>query len=438
MIGRSNLESLTRLLAPRTVLGRVVGTPRRYHLQFAGTMMQKCSHLEGAALVVSTVECPEETLSSVLAPAVTSLQQGQPVAIPTETVYGLAANALDPQACQRIYAAKNRPADNPLIVHISSLAMLRALVRPDPSPSPLREDILDELAVPAVLKPVLRRFWPGPLTVLLPKREDVPDVVTAGLETVAVRFPAHPIAQKIIEQCGFPLAAPSANLSGRPSPTSAQHVLDDLSMRVPVVVDAGPSSFGLESTVLDVTRDPPLILRPGSITARMLQPLLPTIQVFRRDGMNHPSVTPEEIKQMEERPATPGMKYRHYSPTSPLILFHADPMDVDGAAVELEIRRFVRAELDAGKRLARLPLRPSPPPLLGPFSLSPSDPLHYAEFPLSQTGDAEEIARNLFAGLRAADAMQPDLIVAQSVEEEDEGLAIMNRLEKAASIHRRV
>lgn len=381
-----------------------------------------------STIILSTLECREEEWPTVLEPAVDQLKQGQPVAIPTETVYGLAANALDPHACQRIYDTKNRPADNPLIVHISSLDMLRTLVRPDSSPRTHQDDILDELAIPLSLKPVLRRFWPGPLTVLLPKKESVPNVVTAGLDTVAVRFPAHPIARKIIELCGFPLAAPSANLSGRPSPTSAQHVLEDLNMRVSVIVDAGPSSFGLESTVLDANRNPPLILRPGSITARMLQPYLPTIKVFKKSDVDL-LVTPEEMKQMEERPATPGMKYRHYSPTSPLILFHGDPTDVDGAAVELEIQRFVRAELDAGKRIARLSLCPT---LLPPQSEC------YWEFPLSATGVPEEIAKNLFAGLRAADLMQPDLIVTQSLVAEDEGLAIMNRLEKAASIHRHI
>jgi L-threonylcarbamoyladenylate synthase len=374
-------------------------------------------------LVLNTAGCSSEELVSVLEPAVEELLAGQPVAIPTETVYGLAANALDAEACQRIYLTKNRPSDNPLIVHISNLGMLKMLVKPHRAHGELK-DTLDEVAIPEVLKPVLRKFWPGPLTVLLPKKEGVSDVVTAGLDTVAVRFPAHPIAQKIIEICGVPLAAPSANLSGRPSPTTAQHVLDDLEGRIGVIVDGGASSFGLESTVLDATRCPPLILRPGAITAKMLAELLPDIRIFKK---NSDGITADEAKQIEERPATPGMKYRHYSPTSPLLLFEVGQVDDDIA--EREIQGFIRQELEAGHRIARLSTRSGPRDIV--------DDCFY-EFPLSTNGNREEIARNLFAALRAADAMQPDMIVAQSVAEEDEGLAIMNRLSKAASAIRHV
>jgi L-threonylcarbamoyladenylate synthase len=268
-----------------------------------------------------------EELSKILEPVIADLVASHPAAIPTETVYGLAANALDSVACQRIYTAKKRPSDNPLISHISSLEMLRMLVRPVAGDGS-QTNVLDALSIPEKLKPVLCKFWPGPLTVLLPKKDGVPDVVTAGLDTVAVRFPAHPIARKIIEMCGFPLAAPSANLSGRPSPTTAAHVLEDLGGRINFIVDGGSSEFGLESTVLDATRSPPMILRPGSITERMLRELLPDIRVFKKDS---DFLTAEETKQMEERPATPGMKYRHYSPTSPLLLFEgADPDQVEG------------------------------------------------------------------------------------------------------------
>lgn len=390
--------------------------------------------------VISVLGCKEEDITPLLRPAVEDLLAGYPVGMPTETVYGLAANALDSAACERIYRVKNRPADNPLIVHISSLYMLRLLVRrksaapvrekltlkslPCPSFSAEEVAVLDDLEIPECLKPVLLKFWPGPLTVLLPKTDNVPDIVTAGLHTVAVRFPQHPVARLLISSAGVPLAAPSANLSGRPSPTTAQHVLDDLNGRVNFIIDGGNSGFGLESTVLDATRKPPLVLRPGSITVNMLQELLPDVRVFRKGS---DSLTAEEARQMEERPATPGMKYRHYSPTSPLLLFRSSP-EADPHQIETTIRAFIAEELNADHRIARISPVPSSPPV--------HDDLYY-EFPLAQRiQDQDQMARSLFAALRAADAVQPDLIVAQSVREEDEGLAIMNRLEKAASATR--
>ena len=376
-------------------------------------------------LLLEASSVSEESLEAILRPAVEDLINGQVVGIPTETVYGLAANALDPLACQRIYDTKNRPADNPLIVHISSLDMLRFLVRP--SPKPASDNVLDSLDIPQHLKPVLKSLWPGPLTVLLPKCEKVHDIVTAGLDTVAVRFPRHPIARKIIDMVRVPLAAPSANLSGKPSPTTAQHVLDDLRDRINYIVDGGQCSFGLESTVLDATRNPPLILRPGSVTTKMLREFLPNVQIFRK-GSEH--LTAEEIKQMEDRPATPGMKYRHYSPTSPLLLFHSKS-SADPEIVEKTIRAFLMEELKSGNRISRITLRPASKEHV-------VDDDNYYEFPLSLDGSHEEMARNLFAALRTADAVEPTLIIAQSVEGEDEGLAIMNRLSKAASATRLV
>jgi L-threonylcarbamoyladenylate synthase len=185
------------------------------------------------------------------------LKQHEVVAIPTETVYGLAADALSEVAVRKIYAAKQRPSDNPLIIHISSLDMLRSLY-PDGS------------AIPDVYAPVLAAHWPGPLTVLLPRSPLVPECVTCGQPTMAVRMPSHPVARTLISLCGVPLAAPSANSSGRPSPTLAAHVLEDLRGRLPLVIDGGACSFGLESTVLDALRRPPAILRPGGVTYEQL------------------------------------------------------------------------------------------------------------------------------------------------------------------------
>jgi tRNA threonylcarbamoyl adenosine modification protein (Sua5/YciO/YrdC/YwlC family) len=206
------------------------------------------------------------------------LRSGQVVAMPTETVYGLAANALDAAAVARIFAAKNRPADNPLIVHVSSLAMLASLY-PDGRP------------LPAIYEPLVTDLWPGPLTILLPASPLLPASVTAGQPTMAVRVPAHPLALALIDACGFPLAAPSANSSGRPSPTLAHHVLADLGGRVPLILDGGPCSCGLESTVLDALRSPPALLRPGGVTAEQLRlyPGFQGLQVRRRGGRADPT-----------------------------------------------------------------------------------------------------------------------------------------------------
>lgn len=333
--------------------------------------------------------------SSDLALAVSDLKASLPVAIPTETVYGLAANALDPLACSRIFKVKNRPTDNPLICHISSMEMLSLLVAKDTDGS---------LTIPEHIRPVLDRFWPGPLTVLLPKADSVPDIVSAGLETVGVRFPSHPVARSIIELCGFPLAAPSANLSGRPSPTTAQHVLHDLDGRISFIVDGGASQVGLESTVLDATSNPPMILRPGAITAAMLRPYLPDIQVYGESSRD---------LAMEQRPPTPGMKYKHYAPTAPVISIRPGP------DLEERVQSFLRHQ--DHKLIIRLCVRERP--------VYNSVQNIY----LSRTADLLEIARNLFSGLRDADLLTPALILAEAVGEADEGLAIMNRLSKAAS-----
>ncbi len=228
--------------------------------------------------------------------AVATLQAGDVVAIPTETVYGLAANALSASAVGRIYAAKNRPSDNPLIIHISSLDMLAGLY-------PAGWEL------PPIYEQLARELWPGPLTILVPRSPLVPDAVTCGLPTMAVRMPAHPVALALIAACGFPLAAPSANSSGRPSPTLASHVLDDLGGRIPLVLDGGPCTCGVESTVLDGLRSPPAILRPGGVTREQLvrYPGLEAVQTYRRDFVD---------EQLEAAPTTPGMKYRHYSPNA--------------------------------------------------------------------------------------------------------------------------
>ncbi len=228
------------------------------------------------------------------------LRDGRVVAFPTETVYGLGANALDERAVGRIFVAKGRPSDNPLIVHISDERMLAMVAA----------------RVPAVARRLMRRFWPGPLSLVLTKHPAVPRAVTAGLETVAVRMPDHPVALALIRAAGLPIAAPSANRSGRPSPTTAAHVRADLP-RV-MVLDGGPCQHGLESTVVDLTGERPRVLRQGAITLEQLRAIIPGIRVARATG---------------QRPASPGMKHRHYAPDVPLRVF----------ATRASMSRYLRA-----------------------------------------------------------------------------------------------
>ncbi len=234
--------------------------------------------------------------SDGLALACRLLQQGQAVALPTETVYGLAADATNPEAVAKIFAAKGRPADNPLIVHVSDMAMAEAVA--------VWNDQARKLAA---------AFWPGPLTVVLPKKEIIPAATSAGLATVGVRMPSHPVIAKVIADCGLPLAAPSANLSGKPSPTDAAEVLQDMQGRIPLVVDGGPCAVGLESTVVSLAGEKPLLLRPGYVTKAQLEQTLGTpVEVA--------GAVFQEMAQSES-PASPGMKYKHYAPSAEVTIF---------------------------------------------------------------------------------------------------------------------
>ena len=224
------------------------------------------------------------------------LRAGGLVGMPTETVYGLAADATNPKAALSVFAAKGRPADNPLIVHISDLSQLPGVVR----------------EVPERAKKLLSAFWPGPLTMILEKAPAIPAEVTAGLDTVAVRFPVHPVARALIDAAGRPLAAPSANLSGRPSTTTAEHVLHDLQGRIPLILDGGPCQVGLESTVVDLSRGPAVLLRPGGVTREMLEAALGE-PVALGKGVMEP--LPEGEKAL-----SPGLKHRHYAPRAQVVV----------------------------------------------------------------------------------------------------------------------
>ena len=242
---------------------------------------------------------PDAFSEQALSEAGRILREGGLVVFPTETVYGLGANALDEAAARAIYAAKGRPCDNPLIVHLPDLSQLDTLCRKIPSKA------FDLFAA----------FSPGPLTVILPKRPRIPDAVSGGLDTVAIRIPSHPVAAALLRQAAVPVAAPSANRSGRPSPTRLSHVLEDLDGRVDLMIDGGDCGVGLESTVVSLAGETPTLLRPGGVSLEMLRTVL-------RDVRVDPAVTSK--LQEGQRPLAPGMKYRHYAPTAPLTLAKGD------------------------------------------------------------------------------------------------------------------
>lgn len=322
--------------------------------------------------------------------AAMALKNGKLVAFPTETVYGLGANALMPDAVKRIFEAKGRPSDNPLIVHISDITQLRDLVSD----------------IPDIATRLMNAFWPGPLTLIFKKSARVPDVITAGLDTVAVRMPQNPVALKLISQSGVPVAAPSANLSGRPSPTSAHHVAEDLSGRVEYIIDGGSCSVGLESTVLDITGSVPVILRPGGVTAEMLKKVLGLRGV----------VTASEVKG-EEKPRSPGMKYRHYSPKAEVILVSGD-----NSRVVDTINSLSSEQKNEGR-------------IVGVLCSSENASLYKADvvIPVGSKDNPENIAAGLFEALRKFDDTKVDIIYSETFTEQGIGKAVMNRLKKAAS-----
>ncbi|TPX69019.1 hypothetical protein SpCBS45565_g02739 [Spizellomyces sp. 'palustris'] len=357
---------------------------------------------------------------TVLQHAADILRSNNVVAFPTETVYGLGANALNADAVAKIFRAKGRPSDNPLIVHVSSLKMLESLL---PLSSP---------HIPSVYTAAIAKAWPGPLTILLPRGPQVPLAVTGGHDTVAVRFPSHPIARALIEACGFPLAAPSANTSGRPSPTLASHVLADLAGRVPLILNGGPCGYGVESTVLDGLATPPAVLRPGGITVEELKglPGLEKLRVYRRDFVD---------TDMEAAPTTPGMKYRHYTPEAEVILFElaeqASLLDSGAAKLRNAVNEYTMTHLVSSEDkpkvgIMRTGLRPCSQGDDGEKREALSSGV-VMELYLGETADM--VARELFKGLRTLEERGAQIILVEGVPEEREGLAVMNRLRKAAS-----
>ncbi|MBE5808406.1 MAG: threonylcarbamoyl-AMP synthase [Clostridiales bacterium] len=321
------------------------------------------------------------------------IRDGALVAFPTETVYGLGANALDEEAVRSIFAAKGRPGDNPLISHIAHMDQLGPLIAADPAPAAVK---------------LMDACWPGPLTLIFPRSKRIPDAVTAGLDTAAVRMPSHPVARALIERAGVPIAAPSANRSGRPSPTTAGHVLEDMDGRIPLILDGGPCDVGLESTVVDFKDGVPRILRPGGVTREMIADIAGDCLV---DG-----AVMRPLKE-GERPRSPGMKYRHYAPKGALTLFAGHSADVAAR---------IRREYDAARLEGHSPLI---------LALEGDLPLYGERRTLSMGRDAHEAAQRIFAALRDADQLQADVLFAEAVTTDGIGLAVMNRLGRAAAFH---
>ncbi|NLG37688.1 MAG: threonylcarbamoyl-AMP synthase [Clostridiales bacterium] len=325
--------------------------------------------------------------SAAVNEAASLLREGQVVAFPTETVYGLGADGLNGDAVARIFAVKNRPADNPLILHIASRRDLDALVT----------------RIPPAAEAAMVEFWPGPLTLVMEKTDAVPPIVTAGLPTVAVRMPSHPVARRLIAVAGRPLAAPSANRSGRPSPTRAGDVLDDMDGRIPLILDGGSCAVGVESTVLDVTGPTPRILRPGGVTREMLWRTLGPVDE-----------APSVMRPLDEGEAapSPGMRHRHYAPRVPLTI-------VEGGAPALFLR-YDQAET-RGKT-----------PVLLCTAQTARDAGSRRCVVMGDRDDADTIAESLFSALRELDRVGADIAFAEAVEPAGVGLAVMNRLLRAA------
>ena len=312
------------------------------------------------------------------------LAGGGIAAIPTETVYGLAACMRGP-GVPEIFAAKGRPQDNPLIVHIADVSMLGQVVA----------------AIPHAAMDLMDAFWPGPLSLILKKNPGVPDTVSAGLDTVAVRMPAHPVARAIIRAAGEPLAAPSANTSGRPSPTRAEHVLADLNGRIPLIVDGGPCDVGVESTVLDLSGGYPTILRPGDITAQQIRKVVPEIRI-RRAAADDDAV-----------PASPGMKYRHYAPSAQVVVLDGKPAHV---------AREVRQRYDYDREVRRHPR----------ILCADRRTDLFADLDCRSLGQgAADTEQRLFDELRRADIDGRDVIY--FLYEDEMGTAVRNRILKAAA-----
>jgi L-threonylcarbamoyladenylate synthase len=323
------------------------------------------------------------------------LRSGGLVALPTETVYGLGANALDPAAVARIFTAKQRPSWDPVIVHIASQVDAK----------PMLEQIVTE--VPDTARRLIAAFWPGPLTLLLPRSAAVPDAVTAGRPLVGVRMPAHPVALHLIRRAGVPIAAPSANLFSRTSPTTAAHVLEDLDGCIDAILDAGPTAHGVESTVLDPGRNPMLIYRPGAVTAKQIRSVAGQVEIYRKD-LTASSEPPQALP-------SPGVGMRHYAPRARLVLIEAPLSDLPAQLART-------ASLYSKERIG----------VMLPTDMPAESGPGMTVFPWGRWAAPEEMAHSLYAGLRTLDGLGCTVVLCPMPPGEGVGEAIRDRLRKAA------
>lgn len=347
---------------------------------------------------VDVSEASEEQLrlaDQAIAEAAALLRDGETVAFPTETVYGLGADASSTAAVEKIFKAKGRPSDNPLIVHIADREQLPGVIAPDSLDSNHRQ--------------LMEAFWPGPLTIVLPlKTGGISPLVTAGLSTVGVRIPDHPVALRLLQEAGCPVAAPSANSSGRPSPTLASHVREDLEGRIGGLVDGGATGVGVESTVIQFVDGELYILRPGGITAEQLQSVLPDIRIHEPE---------REDVHKSETPRAPGMKYTHYAPQGYMHIVHGEHED--------EVTHWIQSDIDAAKARGES---------TGILTFEERASRYHADLVIAcgYLSRPESIAQELYAALRRFDEEGIRYIAAEACPETGIGLAIMNRLRKAA------
>ena len=319
------------------------------------------------------------------------IKRGGTVVFPTETVYGLGANALDKEAVNKIFIAKGRPQDNPLIIHVCS------------------KDISDYVEeIPEIAQKLIDKFWPGPLTIILNKKSIIPDITSAGLKSIGIRMPRNNVALKLIEFSKVPIAAPSANISGRPSPTDVKRCIEDLSGKVDYILGGQHSEVGLESTIVDCTVYPPLVLRPGGITLEMLREVDKNISIDKAI-LSKPSAN--------LKPKAPGMKYRHYAPKASVEIIKGE----DKKVVE-KINEMVDNYVKEGKKVGIL--------------ASSKNIAYYTKGEIKLLGsNLDEVAHNLFEALRSFDDLGIDIILSEAFEEKGLGIAVMNRLNKAAGFH---
>nr|OQO15802.1 hypothetical protein B0A51_16737 [Rachicladosporium sp. CCFEE 5018] len=394
----------------------------------------------------------------IIAAAVQLRISDVPVAFPTETVYGLGADATRSEAVKGIYKAKGRPSDNPLIVHFSSLGQLRKVLRPDYNESGINDPI------PAIYHPLIRRFWPGPLTIILPNPSDSPlaPEVTAGLSTFGARIPRHPLALALISLSGRPIAAPSANASTKPSPTAAEHVAHDLGGKIDMIIDGGPCDVGVESTVVDGLSSPPIILRPGGVGIEELQ---------KCEGWKDVRVGYEDAAEKSGTPRAPGMKYRHYSPKARVMLFEAGSRLPSGeemighcqqhnriglirtktwefnandemtpirrAAAQAVAHTNGHRETSSGFAGMLQTLHKQHERLVTTSHKIPTSAGDMAVLDIALGRNVADIARGVFAALRELDLAGVDAILVEGIDESDSSVAaaVMNRLRKAAEVH---